>query len=129
MKIRELFVEDVTRSIPPVVYFHQQSPESLAAEVGEYIITGGWNEDHPNHRRVPNGIHEQYVKLLRGIARENGQRWRSRSSERLDIWILWLGKSSFAKLLGLSLDGATLLTAHRSHKLGLPAIGRSASKK
>lgn len=108
MKIRELFVEDVTRSIPPVVYFHQQSPESIAAEVGEYIITGGWNEDHPSHRRVPNGIHEQYVKLLRGISRELG---KEGGPDLPNVWISGFygsGKSSFAKLLGLSLDGATL---------------------
>lgn len=108
MKIRELFVENVTRSIPPVVYFHQQSPESIAAEVGEYIITGGWNEDHPNHRRVPNGIHEQYVKLLRGISRELG---KEGGPDLPNVWISGFygsGKSSFAKLLGLSLDGATL---------------------
>ena len=68
--IRDLFVADVTRDIPPVVYFHEQSPEKLAAEVGEYIITGGWPATHPNHRRVPNGIHEQYVHLLTAIAAE-----------------------------------------------------------
>ena len=44
MIIRDLFVSDVTRDIPPVVYFHEQSPEKLAAEVSEYIITGGWPE-------------------------------------------------------------------------------------
>jgi hypothetical protein len=46
-KIRDLFLSDVTRDIPPVVYFHEQSPEKLQAEVSEYIITGGWPEDHP----------------------------------------------------------------------------------
>lgn len=108
MKIRELFVEDVTRSIPPVIYFHQQSPESLAAEVGEYIITGGWNEDHPSRKRVPNGIHEQYVKLIRGIARELD---KAGGPDLPNVWISGFygsGKSSFAKLLGLSLDGASL---------------------
>lgn len=30
-----------TRDIPPVVYFHEQTPEKLAVEVSEYIITGG----------------------------------------------------------------------------------------
>ena len=49
MLIRDLFVLDVTRDIPPVVYFHEQSPEKLAAEVNEYIVTGGWPDDHPNH--------------------------------------------------------------------------------
>ncbi len=59
MPIRDLFLSDVTRDIPPVVYFHEQGPEKLAAEVSEYIVTGGWPEGHPNHRRVPSGIHEQ----------------------------------------------------------------------
>ena len=39
--IRDLFVADVTRDIPPVVYFHEQTPESSPTEVSEYIITGG----------------------------------------------------------------------------------------
>ncbi|MCA9517409.1 MAG: BREX system P-loop protein BrxC, partial [Myxococcales bacterium] len=106
--IRDLFSSDVTRDIPPVVYFHEQSPAKLEAEVSEYIITGGWPADHPNHRRVPNGIHEQYVSLLSAIV------------EQLDApggpglptaWISGFygsGKSSFAKLLGLALDGVAL---------------------
>ena len=108
MKLRDLFTSDVTRDIPPVVYFHEQSPDKLADEVNEYIITGGWPTDHPNHRRVPNGIHEQYVRLLNAIADEldNG------SGQSLPaVWISGFygsGKSSFAKLLGLALDGAAL---------------------
>ena len=108
MKIRELFEYDVTRDIPPVVYFHEQSPEKLEAEVREYIVTGGWKPDHPNHERVKRGIHEHYVSLL------------SRIHELVEVpggpelpasWISGFygsGKSSFAKLLGLSLDGAKL---------------------
>ncbi len=46
--IRDLFASDVTRPIPPVVYFHEQTPKKLAAEVKEYNITGGWPEEHPN---------------------------------------------------------------------------------
>ena len=68
--IKSLFQSDVTRDIPPVVYFHEQNPVKLADEVGEYIITGGWPESHPNHKRVPDGIHEQYVRLLNSIASE-----------------------------------------------------------
>lgn len=108
MKIHDLFVEDVTRNIPPVVYFHEQSPERLADEVKEYIITGGWNEGHPNHVRVPNGIHEQYVRLLRGITAELNKRG---GPELPNVWISGFygsGKSSFAKLLGLALDGVAL---------------------
>ena len=106
--IRDLFASDVTRDIPPVVYFHEQSPERLQAEVAEYIITGGWPEGHPNHRRVPEGIHEQYVRLLRGIATELE---RPGGPELPTVWISGFygsGKSSFAKLLGLAMDGVAL---------------------
>lgn len=106
--IRELFISDVTRNIPPVVYFHEQSPEKLADEVSEYIITGGWPDDHPNHRRVPNGIHEQYVRLLQHITEELE---RKGGPELPNVWISGFygsGKSSFAKLLGLALDGVAL---------------------
>ena len=70
MQIKDLFESDVTRDIPPVVYFHEQDAEKVAAEVGEYIITGGFEDNHPNHRRVPDGIHEQYVRLLTSISEE-----------------------------------------------------------
>jgi hypothetical protein len=108
MLIRDLFVSDVTRDIPPVVYFHEQSPDKLAAEVSEYIVTGGWPENHPNHRRVPDGIHEQYVRLLTNIAAELD---RSGGPDLPNAWISGFygsGKSIFAKLLGLALDGVAL---------------------
>jgi hypothetical protein len=106
--IRDLFLSDVTRDIPPVVYFHEQTPEKLAGEVSEYIITGGWPADHPNHRRVPDGIHEQYVRLLRAIAAELE---KPGGPELPNAWISGFygsGKSSFAKLFGLALDGVGL---------------------
>src|SRR5438046_957041 len=109
MLIRDLFVSNVTRDIPPVVYFHEQTPEKLAAEVSEYIITGGWPHDHPNHRRVPDGIHEQYVRLLTNIASELD---RSGGPDLPNAWISGFygsGKSIFAKLLGLALDGVAML--------------------
>jgi hypothetical protein len=108
MKIHELFVSDVTRDIPPVVYFHEQSPQKLLDEVAEYIITGGWPPEHPNHRRVPDGIHEQYVRLLNNIAAELD---KAGGPELPAVWISGFygsGKSSFAKLLGLALDGVAL---------------------
>ncbi len=106
MLIRELFAADVTRDIPPVVYFHEQTPGKLAGEVSEYIVTGGWPARHPNHRRVPDGIHEQYVRLLTTIA---GELDKPGGPELPAAWISGFygsGKSSFAKLLGLALDGS-----------------------
>ena len=107
MKLRTLFESDVTRDISPVIYFHEQSPETLAKEVGEYIITGGYDAAHPHHKRVPNGIHEQYVRLLTAITADLDKG----SSALPASWISGLygsGKSSFAKLLGLALDGIVL---------------------
>ena len=103
-----LFKSDVTRDISPVVYFHEQSPAKIQSEVSEYIITGGWPEGHPNRQRVPDGIHEQYVRLLRGISRELE---KPGGPELPTAWISGFfgsGKSIFAKLLGLALDGMTL---------------------
>lgn len=108
MKISDLFARNVTRDIAPVVYFHEQSPEKLADEVSEYIITGGYPESDERHRRVPMGIHEQYVRLLTNIARELD---KSPGPELPASWISGFygsGKSSFAKLLGLALDGRPL---------------------
>ena len=106
--LRTLFQSEVTRDISPVVYFHEQSPEKVQAEVSEYIITGGWKEGHPNRQRVPDGIHEQYVRLLRGISRELE---KPGGPELPTAWISGFfgsGKSIFAKLFGLALDGMTL---------------------
>jgi hypothetical protein len=108
MNLRDLFQSNVTRDIPPVVYFHEQSPAKLAAEVDEYIITGGYPPEHPHHQRVPSGIHEQYVRLLDGISRELD---KPGGPELPASWISGFygsGKSSFAKLLGLALDGVPL---------------------
>lgn len=108
MKIRTLFASNVTRDISPVVYFHEQSPEKVAEEVSEYIITGGFDDTHPRYKHVPNGIHEQYVRLLDGIATELE---KPGGPELPASWISGFygsGKSSFAKLLGLALDGMAL---------------------
>ena len=109
MLIRELFVSDVTRDIPPVVYFHEQSPgEARRRGLASTSSPAAGPRSHPHHRRVPNGIHEQYVRLL---ARH---RRRARQAGRPELPASWIsgfygsGKSSFAKLLGLALDGVAL---------------------
>lgn len=106
--IRTLFQADVTRDIPPVVYFHEQSPEQLRAEVSEYVITGGYPESDPRHRRVARGIHEALVDHLTAMARELD---KPRGPELPACWISGFygsGKSSYAKLLGLALGGVVL---------------------
>jgi len=104
MKVEEIFATDVTRDIPPVIYFHEQSPEKLAAEVGEYIITGGYQEGDPRRHRITDGIHEQFVHLLTHLGKELK---KPGGSDLPACWISGFfgsGKSSFAKLLGYSLD-------------------------
>lgn len=108
LKIRDLFVADVTRDIPPVVYFHEQSPEKLKAEVSEYIVTGGFPEGDPRARRLKAGIHEQFVHLLRAIATELGKHGGPALPASWISGFYGSGKSSFAKLLGLALDDARL---------------------
>lgn len=109
MLIKDVFAQSVTRNIPPVIYFHEQDPKALASEVGEYIITGGYPEDDPRYQYTKNqGIHEQFVRLLRALASELQ---RPDGPELPASWISGFygsGKSSFAKLLGLALDGVVL---------------------
>ena len=108
MLIRELFESNVTRDIPPVVYFHEQRPEHLKAEVEGYIITGGYPEGHPRAQHGKTGIHEQYVRLLRQISVELDKKGGPELPASWMSGFYGSGKSSFAKLLGLSLDGAKL---------------------
>lgn len=107
MLIKDIFAADITRDIAPVIYFHEQDPAKVLSEVSEYIITGGYAENDPP------GIHEQFVKLLRSLSKELSKK---SSSELPAIWISGFygsGKSSFAKLFGLSLDNLEL-PKHRS---------------
>ncbi len=102
MRVEEVFASDVTRDIPPVIYFHEQSPEKLAAEVSEYIITGGYEPGDPRRQRIDDGIHEQFVQLLTHMGKE-----LKKDCELPACWISGFfgsGKSSFAKLLGYALD-------------------------
>ena len=110
MLIRDLFPPDrqVDRDIAPVVYFHDDAPERLAQEVSEYIITGGWPEGSAAHARLPRGIHEEYVGLIREITR---RLIRPEGAGDPASWISGFygsGKSSFAKFLGMALDSREL---------------------
>jgi hypothetical protein len=105
MPIRELFAKNITRDIPPVVYFHEDDAARLDAEISEYIITGGQPDAGPAER---DGIHDQFVRLLNAIAPQLG---KGHLNYPPAVWISGFygsGKSSFAKLLGLALDGRAL---------------------
>jgi hypothetical protein len=108
MLIKDIFAADITRDIAPVVYFHEQDPQKILEEVSEYIITGGHLKGTLQHNRVPEGIHEQFVRLLTGLAET------LKKSGGVDLPASWIsgfygsGKSSFAKLLGLALDDMQL---------------------
>jgi hypothetical protein len=108
MPIRELFVHDITRDIPPVVYFHDLDPKKVRSEVDEYIVTGGYYDGQPGKKQVPDGIHEQYVRLLDGLVAELSQPNGGTSPGCWVSGFFGSGKSSFAKLLALSLDGFVL---------------------
>ena len=108
MLIKDIFAADITRDIAPVIYFHEQDPEKVLSEVSEYIVTGGYAEGDPRKKRIQSGIHEQFVKLLGSLAKELSKK---SGSELPAVWISGFygsGKSSFAKLLGLSLDNLEL---------------------
>ncbi|MCG6146506.1 BREX system P-loop protein BrxC [Leptospira bandrabouensis] len=99
MQIKEILARDITKTIDPVIYFHQKSPEILEREVSEYVITTKKDAEET-------GIHEQYVNLLTSISKSLD------SGESLPAsWISGFfgsGKSSFAKLLGLSFGDVKL---------------------
>ena len=90
MRIQEIFAAEVTRDIAPVIYFHEQDPGKVLEEVSEYIITGGYPESDPRHRRIPTGIHEQFVTLLRALAAA------LRKQPGTDLPAAWIGSSSRA---------------------------------
>jgi hypothetical protein len=105
MQIKDVFANDVTRDIAPVIYFHEQNPAKVMAEVSEYIVTGGYPAADTRSKM---GIHEQFVKLLGGLAEELQ---KAGGVELPASWISGFygsGKSSFAKLLGLALDDLIL---------------------
>ena len=125
MLIRDLFASDVTRDIPPVVYFHEQSPDKLAAEVSEYIVTGGWPEDHPNHRRVPQRHPRAVRQAADGHHRGARQARRPRAAQRLDLRLLRLRQVDLRQAARPRPSTASRCrTAARSRRRGCAATPR-----
>lgn len=100
--IKEILARNIEENIAPVIYFHQLDPQVAAQEVREYVFT---TRPKTQVHQV-GGIHEQMTNLVKEIANaiEKGHKLPA-------SWIsgyFGSGKSSFAKLLGLALDGLVL---------------------
>jgi len=100
--IKEVFARNIEDDIAPVIYFHETQPETAALEVREYVFT---TRPRTQVNQV-GGIHEQMVGLLVGINEAITKGFKLPAS-----WIsgyFGSGKSLFAKLVGLALDGQVL---------------------
>ncbi len=100
--VKSVLARNIEENIAPVIYFHQLDPETAAQEVREYVFTSRDAGDSYQG----GGIHEQMTRLLTEI-------WIAVTEGRKlpASWISGFfgsGKSSFAKLLGLALDGMKL---------------------
>ena len=100
--IKEIFARNIEEDIAPVIYFHQIAPDIAALEVREYVFT-----TRPKTQvSLVGGIHEQMVGLLLAIVEAITKGFKLPAS-----WIsgyFGSGKSLFAKLVGLALDGMVL---------------------
>jgi len=100
--VKDVLARNIEDNIAPVIYFHQLDPDIAEQEVREYVFT-----TRPTTQvNQVGGIHEQMVDLLTNIyiAIEKGYKLPA-------SWIsgyFGSGKSLFAKLLGLALDGMIL---------------------
>src|ERR1700694_5103447 len=90
--IKSLFANDIHRRIEEVIKVDQTSDDILREEINEYVVTDAIRSHYTNifdaYRETPNKPHE-------GIA----------------IWVSGFfgsGKSSFAKMLGLSIANRTV---------------------
>jgi hypothetical protein len=102
--IRTLFANDIHRTIEEVIKVDQTNDDILREEINEYVVTGTirshYTEIFDKYRETPNKPHE-------GIA----------------IWVSGFfgsGKSSFAKMLGLSIENRSVS--------GVPAGDRFAER-
>ncbi|MEI8093417.1 MAG: BREX system P-loop protein BrxC [Spirochaetales bacterium] len=100
--VKDVLARNIEENIAPVIYFHQIDPDVALQEVREYVFT-----TRPTTAvNQVGGIHEQMVTLLNRIAEAIDKGHQLPAS-----WIsgyFGSGKSSFAKLLGLALDGMVL---------------------
>jgi uncharacterized protein YerC len=94
--IKSLFANDINRRIEEVIKVDQTSDDILRDEIGEYVVTDAIRSHYTDifdaYRETPNKPHE-------GIA----------------VWVSGFfgsGKSSFAKMLGLSIENRVVAGIH-----------------
>src|ERR671923_1755089 len=103
--IKALFANDIHRRIEEVIKVDQTDEEILRDEINEYVVTDAIRSHYTNifdaYRETPNKPHE-------GIA----------------IWVSGFfgsGKSSFAKMLGLSIENRTVAGESASERFARQA--------
>lgn len=98
-EVKDIFSRNIEQKIEPVIYFHTIEPDVASREVNEYVFTSRSRDASRN----AGGIHEEMVDLLTNI-----YAYFSQGATLPASWVSGFfgsGKSSFAKLLGLALDG------------------------
>jgi len=103
--IKTLFANDIHRRIEEVIKVDQTSDDILRDEINEYVVTDAIQSHYTNifdaYRETPNKPHE-------GIA----------------IWVSGFfgsGKSSFAKMLGLSIENRSVAGVPAGDRFALRA--------
>jgi hypothetical protein len=102
--IRTIFASDINRTIEEVIKVDQHDEEVLCDEIAEYVVT--------------DSIRSRYVTIFDKYAATPNQ-----PHEGIGIWVSGFygsGKSSFAKMLGLSIQSRVLA--------GVPASQRFANR-
>src|ERR1700694_3389807 len=109
--IKSLFANDIHRRIEEVIKVDQTSDDILREEINEYVVTDAIRSHYTNiydaYRETPNKPHE-------GIA----------------IWISGFfgsGKSSFAKMLGLSIENRIVAGESAAERFA-PRLGDNKSQ-
>src|SRR6476659_2004371 len=91
-KIASIFANDISRQIEEVIKVDQTDDDVLAADIDAYVVT--------------DAIKQHYLHVL-----ERYQETPQKPHEGVAIWISGFfgsGKSSFAKVLGLSIENRTI---------------------
>jgi hypothetical protein len=109
--IRSLFARDISRRIEEVIKVDQDADEILRDEIDEYVVTDAISKHYTDifaaYRETPNKPHE-------GIA----------------IWVSGFfgsGKSSFAKMLGLSIEDRLVAEVPAGERFGRKFASGSAT--